>query len=228
MLIVHASTDGGSLLLWGETAPTAPVVRRGRKGVSASPTNAGAARVADTLAEVVPQAAPHDSAIETSVLWLPSVKDQPVPSSPLLGPPPESKTPPVLAPWSVTALRLSAGQAVDLLCVCVERDTLGAGVVVGASLAYWVHVLRFAGALVTREQFLPSLRAEGESYRACWQPVLSGTDNQRLRQLADIMPPACRAPGAVEAPPERSALPLSRKSWKTSLMLWSALLLLPW
>jgi len=206
MIIVQASADGGALLLWGETTPSAPVVRRGQNKAPASPTNAGAARVADALAEVVPQAAPHDSAIETRILWLPSVKNQPLPSSPLLGPPPESKTPPVLAPWNFTALRLSAEQAVDLLCACVGRDTLGPGVAIGSSLAYWVHVLRFAGALVAREQFLPSLRADGESYRACWQPVLSGDTGQRLNQLASLMPPACRALGTADAPPDRPAL----------------------
>lgn len=206
MIIVHASAGSGALLLWGETEPTAPVVRRGRKTVPPSPTNAGAARVANALAEVVPQAAPRDSAIETHFIWLPSLKNQPVPSSPLLGSPPESKMPPVLAPWNFTALRLSAEQAVDLLCACVGRDTLGPGVAIGASLGYWGHVLRFAGALVAREQFLPSLRADGESYRACWQPVLSGADGQRLRQLADIMPPACRALGAADVPPDRPAL----------------------
>jgi SNF2 family DNA or RNA helicase len=206
MFIVHASAGGGALLLWGETAPAAPVVRRGRKTVSPSPTNAGAARVANALAEVVPQVAPRDSAIETCILWLPSVKNQPILSSPLLGPPLESKTPPLLAPWSITALRLSAEQAVDLLCACVGRDTLGPGVAIGSSLAYWVHVLRFAGALIAREQFLPSLRTDGENYRACWQPVLSGADGQRLHQLAGIMPPACRALGTADAPPDRPAL----------------------
>ena len=206
MILVHASADNGALLLWGETAAGTRAHRRGGKSAPFSPTNAGAARIAAALAEVVPQAAPRDSDIETHILWLPSVKDQPLPSSALIGPSPENKTRPVLAPWSITALRLSAAQAVDLLCACIGRDTLGPGVVIGGTLAYWCHVLRFAGALTAREQFLPSLRAEGESYRAYWMPVLSGTDSQRLRHLAEIMPAACRAVAVADAPPERPAL----------------------
>jgi SNF2 family DNA or RNA helicase len=158
------------------------------------------------LAEVFADATPRGGDSETCILWLPSVKDQPIPSSPLIGPTPESKTPPVLMPWSLSGLRLSAVQAVDLLCACVGRDTLGPGVAIGATLAYWSIVLRFAGALTAREQFLPSLRPQGETYRACWQPVLSGADSQRLGQLADIMPPACRAVAAADVPPERAAL----------------------
>jgi len=206
MIILHASADKGALLLWGETASSASGVRRRQKTVPVSPTNAGAARVASALAEVVPQVALHDSPIETRILWLPSVQTQPIPSSPLVGPPPEGKTPPTLMPWNITALRLSAQQAVDLLSACVGRDTLGPGLVIGISLAYWVHVLRFAGALTAREQFLPALRADGEGYRACWQPVWSGGDDPCLRQLADLMPPACRAFGTADAPPDLSAL----------------------
>ena len=37
-------------------------------------------------------------------------------------------------------------------------------------------------------------------------PVLSGTDSQRLRHLAEIMPAACRAVAVADAPPERPAL----------------------
>jgi SNF2 family DNA or RNA helicase len=162
--------------------------------------------VARVLEEAIPHAAPRDRAIETHVLWLPSANDQPVPSSPLIGPAPDSKTPPILAPWTITAVRLSALQAVDLLCACAGRDTLGLGVVIGTTLAYWSQVLRFAGATTAREQFLPSLRADGATYRACWLPVWSGSDRQRLAQLAAVMPAACRAIGTEDTPPDQPAL----------------------
>ncbi|HWG44443.1 MAG TPA: DEAD/DEAH box helicase [Gemmataceae bacterium] len=211
MILVHASVEDGRLLVWGETPPSTPVVRRGRKTKNTPPrfypANAGAARVAEALAEAAPEAAPRDSAIETRTLWLPALNDQPIPSSPIIGPTPEAKTPPVLTPWSITALPLSNEEAIALLCACVGRDTLGAGVVIGSTLAYWSLALRFAGSLVAAERFVPSLRLIGEVYRASWLPVLSGPDSQRLSQLAAAMPPACRALSATtNAPPEQSAL----------------------
>src|SRR5262249_4980800 len=43
-------------------------------------------------------------------------------------------------------------------------------------------------------------------WRACWRPVLAGADGQRARQLAGVMPAACRALGrGADAPPERPA-----------------------
>ena len=52
-----------------------------------------------------------------------------------------------------------------------------------------------SGALVAREQFLPGLRQEGTTYRACWEPILTGAEAGRLAQLARAMPHACRALG---------------------------------
>ena len=42
------------------------------------------------------------------------------------------------------------------------------GVIVGKTLTYWATVLRFAGALVARQQYLPGLVAEadGTAFRA--------------------------------------------------------------
>ncbi len=71
MIIVHASGEDGRLLVWGETPPSAPVARRSRKTSNPTtrfyPANAGAARVAETLSEAVPDAAPRGSPIETRV-----------------------------------------------------------------------------------------------------------------------------------------------------------------
>ncbi|MBM2832541.1 MAG: Helicase, family [Dehalococcoidia bacterium] len=64
--------------------------------------------------------------------------------------------------------------------------------------------MRFAGALVARQQFLPGVeeirsahpdpKEEGKGmYRACWQPVFAGPDAEALAKLAKIMPHVCRA-----------------------------------
>lgn len=210
MLIIHASSEKGALLVWGETPIATPMTRRGRASRSAArlyPANAGAARVAEVLAEAVPEAAPRLPDIQSRILWLPTVRHQPIPSSPLIAAPPEATDAAVVEPWNITALRVAGEDVVALLCACVGRETLAPGVVIGPTLAYWTTALRFAGSLVTREQFVPSLREEGESFRACWLPVLSGPDSERLRQLAAAMPPACRAlTPSAEAPPEEAAL----------------------
>jgi SNF2 family DNA or RNA helicase len=210
MIILHAGAEEGRLVVWGEMPRSAPAARRSGKktgGVRAHPGDAGAERLAKVLAEVVPEAKTDRREQEMRILWLPSAKDQPIPSNPILGPLPETKAPPVQEPWSITVLLPSREKALALLCACVGRDTLGPGVVIGSTLAFWSTALRFAGALTAREQFVPSLRPAGAAYRACWLPVLSGPDGRRLSQLAAAMPPACRAFSATaDTPPGRAAL----------------------
>ena len=43
------------------------------------------------------------------------------------------------------------------------------GVIVGKTLSFWAAVVRFAGALVAREQFLPGVDDKAEPPRACWR-----------------------------------------------------------
>src|SRR3989442_4633563 len=94
---------------------------------------------------------------------------------------------------------------------------LAPGVIVGKDVSSWATVMRFAGALVARQQFLPEVKeiphshpgplSEGKrSYRACWKPVFIGADADRLARLARTMPQACRAlTRAASSPPERPA-----------------------
>ncbi len=136
--------------------------------------------------------------------WLPSRGDLPVPSSPLIAEPPRSRAKVALVPWTVRALLLVPGEAIELLCACVGRQTLAPGVVVGRDLAFWAQALRFGGALVARQQYLPALKAEGGRYRACWEPVFAGADADHLVELAREMPAVARAlsgPGAAAPPP---------------------------
>jgi SNF2 family DNA or RNA helicase len=140
------------------------------------------------------------------LLWLPTTRGRPIPSSGLIADVPALE-PVSLAPWLVTALALPVPLAIDLLCACIEKDTLATGILVGPTLAFWTRALRFAGALVAREQLVPGLRRNGTAWRACWQPVVTGPDGQRLARLVRGMPHACRAfSRSVEAPPDRPAI----------------------
>jgi len=121
------------------------------------------------------------------------VSDQPIPSSPLIAPFPEPQTAAELQPWPVTRLVLAPERTLDLLCACAGKETLVPGVIIGITLSYWAKVLQFAGTVVAREQFLPGISGREESPRARWEPVLMGPTVQRMKQLAKVMPPACRA-----------------------------------
>ncbi|MBM3323387.1 hypothetical protein FJY69_07930 [candidate division WOR-3 bacterium] len=88
---------------------------------------------------------------------------------------------------------LEPEQALDLLCRCLGPPMLAPAVMCGTDLKYWAEALRFAGALVARQQFLPGVEERAGVWRGVWQPVLSGPDAERLARLGRAMPDACRA-----------------------------------
>lgn len=113
MLVLHAATLEGKLALWGE-APldpsAAPIRRRGRpKGSKANPEalplpfDAGIARLTETLTSAIAgfQADREDAV--TRIAWLPTIKGQPVASSPLIAETPPGAEGAEIAPWAVSA-----------------------------------------------------------------------------------------------------------------------------
>ena len=83
----------------------------------------------------------------------------------------------------------------------VSAATIAPGIGVGATLHYWGLALRFAAALVAREQFLPNVVQEERMWFARWVPVIAGSDRVRFDRLAKVMPPACRAAGETRPHP---------------------------
>lgn len=198
MIILHGALFEGRLVLWGE-ASKEPSGRRPKsvraKGhaAEAHPFDAGASAMSDALSEALPEFSAHPGEFEGRVVWLPSTDSGPVASSPLIAEPPGSGARVRIVPWDVAALGLDADRAIALLAASGGRTTLAPGLVVGKDLEFWSAALRFAGSLVARQQFLPGLERVDGTYRARWEPVLNGTDPQRLAQLAKALPSSGRA-----------------------------------
>jgi len=141
-------------------------------------------------------------ASETAVAWLPTHKNRPLASSPLISESSASLKSVAISPWQVTTLALPPPAEVDLLCACMNQEVLAPGVIIGKDLRFWATVLRFAGSLAARQRFLPGLTEIRETYYARWEPVVSGNDSGVATRLAAIMPQVCRAltPDAASPP----------------------------
>ena len=211
MITLHAGESNGALVLWGEASGDDSVRstsrRRGTKAPYASlhPFAASTDELTEALRKMLLGLKPASSPACHVTAWLPTRGDSPVPSSALIAEPPRSRAKVKLAPWIVAAYRFSAAEAVELLCASIGKRTLAAGVIVGADLAYWAEVLRLAGSMVARQQFLPGFTTDTDEPRATWDPVFIGMDAERLAGLARRMPAIARAlsePDAA-APPER-------------------------
>jgi hypothetical protein len=169
------------------------------------------AGVLSSLPGALPRALSAAAERELSLL-LPSSPEGPLPSpelvvDPALGPA-RLRGRRRLARWRVPALAFGPAAALDLLTGLAEADALSGHPpaapsyphVTGGSLIYLAALARFAADLVARGRVLPALDRDASpgiaapvAWRAVWRPVLSGADAQRAMELAEAMPPLCRA-----------------------------------
>ncbi|MFZ2087908.1 MAG: SNF2 helicase-associated domain-containing protein, partial [Desulfobaccales bacterium] len=213
MIILHAAFYENQLFVWGEIpAPADLHLHRERKGKLKAakpplfPYDAGKEKLAEALQEAGLSPFLRNLASQTVMAWLPTRKNRPLASSPLIGEPSASREQVDLSPWQVTALTLAPPMAVELLCACVNKELLAPGVIIGKDLAFWAQALRFAGALVARQRFLPGLQESEGTFRAWWEPVLTGSDSGVATKLAGLMPRVCRTLTPDESsPPVRPA-----------------------
>ncbi|MBS3920109.1 MAG: DEAD/DEAH box helicase [Deltaproteobacteria bacterium] len=204
MIVLHAGVLEGQFFLWGEipVGQKPPLDKKARRkkdhGSSSSflkpfPYDAGAEKLSDALKEAGLGLKVSKRFTEPMIAYLPTVDRQPVPSSPLIAEAPEGDEEALLVPWTVTGFCLSAKQVVEFLCACVGKQTLAPGVIVSKDLTFWTTAMRFAGALVAKQQFLPGLNEDNGIYLARWRAVFSGLNAERLSKLAKTMPAVSRA-----------------------------------
>jgi SNF2 Helicase protein len=174
MLSLHAGFRARRLLVWLESHP---VFDAGRQALAQVLSDAGIAS--------------HGTTVETTAIWLPSVGRTPVPSSPLIGEIPGNRAIHV-ARSTVNTIALEPSTAVEFLCYCANKEMWGPGILVGPDLVWWTAAMRFAGALVARQQFLPGLTSENGGYHARWRAAYVGRDDDRRNALVAAMPPAAR------------------------------------
>jgi len=216
MIILHAAIYGSQVYVWGESPPKSdagPRKRPGRKPKAplpeAMPYDTGIEELAEALEGsgldfTAGKLTPHKM-----IAWIPTVKNTPVPSSPLIAELPPAEETASLAPWEINAFPFPVNLAAEFLCACADRSILAPGVIIGRDLAFLATALRFAGGLAARQQFLPAIREKDKAYFACWEPIFSNLDHDRLMKLASSMPHACRSLGREAAsPPETSPVSL--------------------
>jgi SNF2 family DNA or RNA helicase len=187
MFALHAGFSARRLLLWGEVSGNTPS-RRTKSGVH--PNDAGSQQLLETVAAIGVRVSPTN--IATAEVHLPSVRGAPLPSSPLIAEAPVSGEP-KLAIWKVTTAALEPAAALELLCLCADKELLHAATIAGIDLTYWANAMRFAAALAARQQFLPDLVSENGQFHARWRAAYIGRDNDRRSALAAAMPPVARA-----------------------------------
>ncbi len=218
VLAVHAlwSPGAGDLLLWAEDSAATGTgkARRGRRPArprpGPHPFAASSERVASALAAsgagvaLAARGVAHDRAS----LWLPAADGAPEASPQLVRESDEPWSLPAeggaglsLRPFSVPALRLGPGAALDMVLALSSYES--PEVVPGASVKALASLAGLALEAVGGGRALPGLATGPHGrYVARWSPVGGGRDEERLRLLSASLPSLCRALDPAGADPE--------------------------
>jgi SNF2 family DNA or RNA helicase len=200
-LVLHGSWTAEGFFVWGETseATSTSSKRLGRQhAVRLHPYAASPKRLRDALESLAPLGVWDTGAAAAWVILLPSGPDAPV-VPPWLGSDvdtgatdAEADSEPRLTPWEVPGLTLDAVSALDLLVLAPVGDALNR--VWGMDVRFWGLVARLGLELLAHHKYLPGMTHNKGLYQALWMPILDDAhDRERLRALAQAMPPVCRA-----------------------------------
>jgi hypothetical protein len=186
------------LCIWAEdgSLPDRAPLRRGRPPQRPRPRSHPFACPVERLRVVLEAAGLNCPAAEDRALalLLPSWATGPCASPALLRSvePDAQPAAPALAAWEVPALGLAVDGALELLLALPAQR--GRGVTVGDSLRCLAQAGKLALELLARGRLLPSLDRRGDGWVARWHAITDDPlDDDRVRRLAEGMPPLLRA-----------------------------------
>lgn len=195
MIILHATYADHQLHIWGEK----PVddlegdsKNKGKTNLALFPYDAGEETLKEILCETLFDRSirKQDSVMRT--VWLPTSGDTAIASSPLLSKNPVAHRNVTFQPWKVTTLTLPLETTIGFLAAFVGKELLTSGVIGGNDLTFWTRVMRFAGGLVARQEYLPGLeKTLAGEMEAIWEPIFLGSDLDYLVELIEAMPHSC-------------------------------------
>lgn len=203
MLVLHAAFFEDDILFWGEVPLADADPQDGndsKTGKPYLPYDSGPDRLRDVIASTLYEGSIRKMETKPRVAWLPTSGKTPISSSPLITDVSTGHQEDLaLRPWSVTTIDLGLANTISFLSACINKDSLK-GMVVGPDLDFFTKAVRFAGALVARQQYLPDIILYGKEFRAVWDPIFLGPDKEHLEEFTTAMPHACECLSAKGTP----------------------------
>lgn len=194
MILLHASYADHHLHFWGEKPVDdleGAAKTRGNKA-PLFPYDAGEDTLKEILCETLFDRSIRRQDADIRTLWLPTSGTTAIASSPLLSKNPVAYRDVTLKPWRVTSMSLPLEGTIGFLAAFVGKELLSSGVMGGNDMTFWTRVMRFAGALVARQEYLPGLeKTLAGEMEAIWEPIFLGDDLDYLNELIEAMPHSC-------------------------------------
>ncbi|OPY55225.1 MAG: ATP-dependent helicase HepA [Methanosaeta sp. PtaU1.Bin112] len=190
MQVLHSLWDTETLYIWAESSAL-PLCLAGKSGhrkrqnrPQPHPFALPVGELKDLLMNTVSWSG-DCSRVEALSLRLPALISGPLPSPWLLREDYQSEKPSQLSAYSVPALGLAPGPALDLMLELPVHQP--PGIAYADSMFFWSRLALFSLELVSREQFVPAI----EKNRAVWKVVIDEPDQERLNFFIHSFPPSC-------------------------------------
>ena len=210
MQVLHSLWDTETFYIWAESSalPLSSAGKsdsRKKQHPSSHPFALPGIELKDLLSQTFPWSG-DGCRVEALALRLPAGISGPLPSPWLLREDYLSEKPSLLGAYSVPALGLAPGSALDLLLDMPTHPPQGTAY--ADSMLFWSQLALFSLELVSREQFVPAIRKS----RALWKAVIDEPDQERLNIFIRSLPPSCLWP---VAPASRGTRP-PPPAWSTA------------
>ncbi len=124
-----------------------------------------------------------------SFAFLPSYKNEFIPSSHLIKEINISKAKPVLMPYLVESMRLSMEELFIITGVCSHNIP---GIIFGQSIKALKALIYMCFSLMLSENYYPIMIKSPDSYEARWLPFLNEDFESKVNKLIEQLPPVCR------------------------------------
>ena len=207
--------QAGGFFLWAESSAKSGNYKKRIRGKASDyfPYLASPTYLLKFLHSVFPSQLKNTPKTKTLSLLIPTIKEaEPLASSPLIceaNSAVQQNKPVKLHPWIVEGFEFAVEDAVPLLIsvsdahatkVSSDQDP-GQGVTLlfGADVLFWSKAAKLLLDLLIRQRFIPHLKKDSgqkqrRCYRSAWAPLLIEKDDiERVRFLAESIPPVCRA-----------------------------------
>ena len=199
MIVLHTIWDNTKLHIWAESselAATAASSRRTKQHTRQHPFALAREALMEPVGQLSGSLLVKSTGSGTLSIRIPSTSKGPLPSPELIiEKENEDLSTAGFEQWNILTLTLDAHTALDFL-LSLPND-LPHGIAFGSSLRFWSEVAKFSFELITRQCFVPTMQETRQNgaivYRAAWEVVLAGDDEERMHLLSTVMPSVCLA-----------------------------------
>ena len=160
----------------------------------------------------------HNSTTKEFCVWMPSLDEKPLPSSPLIGAIASMEGKKSLNAFPITALRLNATSLTELTLLADKGNIPGSGIIFGSSLLWLRQVRTIALNIIRSQSLLPSVVRMDKCWEALWQPLPETTTSLVLEKVAETMPAVCRSLSRLKTQPPDVSKQLTLKQLLSSIV----------